>query len=525
MILKSLLITIALFFSYDNCFSKTPAELFKEGKDEEAVAAYHKAIAESKDNHAKAVLYKELGDLFASRGDFENAGKEYAKALSLSGKFSENDRLQMATRMSWGKRFDEAITELRLLLVENSQNLMARIQLARVVSWAGRLQESIREIDKILETQPDNKDALLVKANALRWQGHLDKATPIYLRILEKEEDFDTRLGLTYAYLSAGNIKAAKESRKFLKPQYQYQDKDLKQLALAMDKAIKPNLGAGYSYYNDSDDNRAYRYFLVYGFWLDNWKFDFNYRHTEAKDNTRDTKAEDFFFNSYSKITQFLGIGGGLGLVQLKHNTNSDYLTGHLKADVNLWNGVAGLTLAREGYAYTAQLIENEIKTTSLNLSVSQRLTDRISILGAYSYRDYSDDNKAHDFLLSPIYAIYPGSPRVNIGYRLRYLNFNRQSGSGYFDPNDFLSNQIFISLNFEQDKFYIYIEPYGGYQSFRRYGDNRSDFFSGASGVLGLNLLKNVRLEANAEGGNYALGAAAGFSYYLVGFRLQIFL
>ncbi len=104
-------------------------------------------------------------------------------------------------------------------------------------------------------------------------------------------------------------------------------------------------------------------------------------------------------------------------------------------------------------------------------------------------------------------------------------MNFNRQSGSGYFDPNDFVANQIFVSLSFEGDKFCLYIETYGGYQSFRRYGDNNAGFFSGGSGVFGLNLSKNVLLEANAEGGNYALGAAAGFNYYLVGFRLQIFL
>jgi tetratricopeptide (TPR) repeat protein len=525
MTIKGLVIISIVFFSNNICFAQTPAELVKEGKYEEAIEAYHKAIEESKDNMAKAVLYKELGDFFVSRGNFKNAGGEFVNALSLSRKFSESDRLQMAIYMSWGERLNEAMIELKAILGETPGNLKAHIALARVLSWAGQLHESTREIDKILMTHPDNKDALLTKANALRWQGHLEKAIIIYLRILEKEEDFDSRLGLTHAYLSAGNMKAAKESRRILKPQYPYQDKDLRQLDLAMGKAINPNFGAGFNYYSDSDDNRAYRYSLASGFWLDHWKFDFNYRHTEAKDNTRDTRAEDFFLKSYTRVTPFLGIGGGVGLVQFKPNPNADSLTWNLNADVNLWNGVAGLTLAREGFIYTAQLIANGIRTTSLILSISQRLTDRISILGAYSFRDYSDDNKANDFLLSPIYTLYTRNPRMKLGYRFRYLNFDRQSRSGYFDPNDFLSNQIFISLSFEKDKFYVTLEPYGGHQSFRRYGDNNSGFFGGGSGVLGLNLSKNIVLEANAEGGNYALGAAAGFSYYLVGFRLQIFL
>jgi hypothetical protein len=48
--------------------------------------------------------------------------------------------------------------------------------------------------------------------------------------------------------------------------------------------------------------------------------------------------------------------------------------------------------------------------------------------------------------------------------------------------------------------------------------------FFGGGNGALGLYLSKNILFELNGEGGNYALGAAAGFNYYLVGFRLQIF-
>lgn len=158
-----------------------------------------------------------------------------------------------------------------------------------------------------------------------------------------------------------------------------------------------------------------------------------------------------------------------------------------------------------------------------MHLSISQRLTDRFSLAAAHSYRNYSDGNDVNDFRLSPVYSVLTKNPTINLGYRFRYLNFNRQSGSGFFDPNDFISNQIFISLNFEHERFYFYIEPYGGYQSFRRYGENKADFFGGGSGVLGLNLSKKILLEANAEGGNYAMGAAAGFSYYWVGLRLQL--
>lgn len=524
MILRAFLLVMIIFYSYDISFPMTPADFVKEGKYEEAIEAYGEAIEESQDDTAKAVLHKELGDLFASRNDFKCAAGEFVKALHLSRNFSENDRLQMAIYMSWGEKLNEAIDELILIINENPKNLKARIHFARVLSWTGHLRESIREIDKALATHPVDKDALLVKANALRWQGHFDRARIIYQRILQKEEDFDSRLGLVYAYLSAQDIKAAKESREFLKPQYLYQEKDLRQLNEHMDRTVKPNWGAGYSYYDDTDENRVYRYFVPFGFWFDNWKFDLNYRHTDAKDDTRNKSAEDLSLKTFSKVTEFLGIEGGLGLVQFKNDATSDFLTWGIKTSVNIWNGAAGLALAGEGLTDTARLIENEIRFTNYNLYISQRLTDRFSIFGAYSYRDYSDNNNANDFSFSPSYTIYTKNPTINLGYRFRYLNFNRQSGSGYFDPNDFFSHQIFAALYLEEEKYYIYLEPYGGHQSFRRYGDYNNGLFGGGYGALGLNLSKNIVLEFNAEGGNYALGAAAGFNYYLIGSRLQVF-
>lgn len=524
MILRGAFLAIIIFFSHGICFPMTPADLFKEGKYDEAVEAYREVIEGSKDDIAKASLHKELGDLFVSRGDFRSAAREFIKALRLFQNFSEADRLQMAIYMSWGEKLNEALVELNSIVSKTPENFRARLHLARVLSWTGQLRQSIGEIDKVLVTHPDDRDALLVKANALRWQGHFDRAMIIYQRILEKEEDFDSRLGLVYANLSAGNIKAAKESRQFLKPQYPYQEKDLNQLNEHMDRTIEPNLGAGYSYYNDTDENRVYRYFLPFGFWFDNWKFDLNYRHTDAKDDTRNKSAEDLFIKTYSKVTAFFGIGGGVGLVQFNNNATSDFLIWNIKTDVNIGNGAAGLTLAEEGLTDTAQLIENEIRFTNYSLYLSQKLTDTFSIFGTYSYRDYSDHNNVHDFSFSPSYILYKKNPTINLGYRFRYLNFNRQSGSGYFDPNDFISHQIFASLHFEKERYYIYVEPYGGYQSYRRYGGYNNGFFGGGYGALGLNLSKNIGLELNAEGGNYALGAAAGFNYYLVGFKLQIF-
>jgi hypothetical protein len=122
------------------------------------------------------------------------------------------------------------------------------------------------------------------------------------------------------------------------------------------------------------------------------------------------------------------------------------------------------------------------------------------------------------------VYTLLTGNPHLRVGYRFRYLNFERQSRSGYFDPNDFMSHQIFVACSAETGRLYGYLEPYGGLQSFRRNGvRSNDDLFGGVSGTVGYRVTNNLRAEFNGEFGNYALQTAAGFEYYQIGGRLLI--
>lgn len=485
-----------------------------------------KAIETTTDKKELALIHKKIGDYYVSQDDYKIAADYYINALSLAkGVLSVEERTQIAIYLSWAERLKESIEELRSVISADPTNLKARIHLARVLSWYGGLDEAIGEAEKVLKESPENKDALIVKANALNWKGNYKTAIPIYKKLLEKEEDFDARLGLTYALLSSGNKKGAQECIRFLQPKYAYQERELNKLNEAMAREKKPNFDIRYSYYKDSDDNRLNRYSLGYGFWLDNWKLDLNYRRTDAQDDTRDKKAEDLSFKVYSKVTESIGIGGGLGLSQVGAGNTTNFLTGHIKADVNTLKGIIGASLTRDVFTDTAELIENRIRITNASLYISQKLTDRLFLNGSYSYRDYSDDNNANDFQFSPSYTIYAKNPTINLGYRFRYLNFNRQSRSGYFDPNDFISHQIFGSLYFEKEKFYTYIEPFVGHQSFKRNGKKSDDIIGGGYGHLGVKLSRKITIEVNAEGGNYALGTAAGWNYFMTGFKLLFFL
>jgi len=113
--------------------------------------------------------------------------------------------------------------------------------------------------------------------------------------------------------------------------------------------------------------------------------------------------------------------------------------------------------------------------------------------------------------------------PKIDAGYRFRYWDFRRQTGSGYFDPENFISNQVFVSLYTEQNGYFAHLEPYGGYQSYTRYGSKTASTFFGFNASAGWTMKKCTAFEVYADGSNYA-GTVAGFNYFQVGFRLTAY-
>lgn len=490
---------------------------------DEAIAAYREAIGLTGDDREKAVLHKELGDLFVSREEYKSVAEEFVQALSLSPEFSEEERLQMAIYMSWGNRLDEAIAELRSILAENPKNQKARVNLAKLLSWEGKLDEAIKEADIVLKESPDNREALIVKSNSLRWQGQNRKAIPLYKNALEHEEEFDARLGLAYSYLYLGNITATRRSWRLLKPEYAYQKKQFQEFHDSLDRILRPHFDLDYNYYRDEDDNIRQRYLVGFGFWLGNWNNSILYEHTDAKDPIRRAQVEDVSFVTYSKLTESFGVGGSVGLSQAHNDEKDYYVNGSLKADMAIFNGIIGGSIATGLYDETAQIIENGIRLTNYNIYISQEITDKFTIYGGYTYNDYSDDNYSHDMQIVPSYLIYSGNPSITLRYRLRYLNFAHHTDSGYFNPEDFFSHQLYASVFYAKNKFYMYLDPYIGQQSFTLFGDRSDDFLAGGYGSIGYEVTKDISFEVYGEGGNYALGTAGGWNYYNVGLKLII--
>ena len=480
-------------------------------------------IQSTKDPAEQARLYKELGEQHVSRDRLGEAGDAFVKALSLArDKFSLTERTRMAIYLSWADRLEESAKELKLVLAADPKNIAARTHLARVLSWSGELSESIVQAEMVLNEAPEHKEALLVKANALQWQGRYDHAIPIYQKLVGTEVDFDARVGLIYSSLALGKRTAAQDHVKLLKPANSREERELKRLTEAVDRETRPKVDARYNFYRDSDRNRLHRYFLLSDFWLGDQNLGFNYRHTDANDKTRENRAEDLTFKIYSSLTDAIAVGATLGFTQLGDGHTSNFPTGQIRVDAKLFRGTVGANVTREVISDTAEIIENRIRMTNFGLYLSQPLTDRFSVYAGYAYKDFSDGNHANDLQFVSQYALYL-NPKIAIGHRFRFLDFSQQSHSGFFDPNNYIANRVFTSFYIERPTYYTYLEGFVGHQTFRRDGVASDDFIKGGAGSIGIKPLPNLAVEINAEGGNFAAGSAAGFTYFIVGPRLLL--
>ncbi|WP_028841538.1 BTAD domain-containing putative transcriptional regulator [Thermodesulfobacterium hveragerdense] len=471
-------------------------------------------------NKEQSFQHKKAGDELFKKGEIKKASKEYIEALRLYKDYEIEELITMATRISWGGKLKESEGILREVLKKDTQNRRAILQLARVLSWQGRQIEALSMVDALLKKDPADEEALLVKANALRFLGRSDKALELYDQILVKRDDFDARLGKAYAYGSLRIPSKLEENFKLLKPGYPYQEKDVKDLELYKKSIFSPAVLTGFSYFHDTDENEVYTYRLGFETYLKDLRVVGNYVYREGSDELRTSYSDELIFEVGKRLTNPLWGSVSFGVSQ--GGKDETFVVGGVGLNLLAGRGSVGLNVNKSVLTDTAELMEDVIKVLSINYFVNQSVTDRISLYANYNHRWYSDENQADSIQASFRYKINFGNPAVSLGYRVVYLDFKKQMRNGYFDPDDFWSNQLFLTIYYENPKVYVYLEPFIGHQTFRRYGLWSYDKAYGGTGTLGIKLNEKLNLEMSIEGGNYAAGTTSGWKYYQTGFLLK---
>ncbi|MEK6779018.1 MAG: tetratricopeptide repeat protein [Candidatus Deferrimicrobiota bacterium] len=515
-----------LFFLFFAAFMPAPAAAQAinpavAGADND-IGELRQSLKDEKGAQEKARLHKRIGDLLADSRDFPQASSEYIAALALSRDFPAEERFRMARVLSWAGRLDEAIAELERILAENPGDRAARIHLARCLSWKGKLGRAEREIERVLKEQPGDREAILVKANLLRWRGDLRRAVAHYRQALGGEEEFGARTGLAYAFLSAGDVRMARAERNIIKAEYPYQEGELGELDRAIRAAERPTAEGGYAYYSDSDDNRVEKISASLSGWASVARLGLSLRHFDARDNARHADARQASLSAFSRVTESAGFHASAGFHESRAGETGEFFTGSARLELLIPRGNAAASASREILTDTAQLIGNSVRVSAFQISLSQYLGCGVTADGSYGYREYSDDNRSKDLNLSVRHAFDVKAPFVSAGYRFRFRDFSRETGSGYFDPGNYLSHQLFLALSHDGKRVVAYIEPYVGHEEFDRRGTKTNRWIGGGSGSLGVKIREGWILEGNVEGGSNSSGAAAGFDYYQAGVRIR---
>jgi tetratricopeptide (TPR) repeat protein len=471
--------------------------------------------------NSSASHYKELGDQYVSQERFRDAADAYGQALALGREqFKLDDRVRMAIYISWEDRLDAAVDELRRVIVKDPAHVGARIHLARVYSWAGELDAAISQADAALRLSPGNPEALLVKADALEWKGKYGQAIPIYRKILEDRNRFDAGLGLSYALLSAGNQTGAGKNARSLAPSNARERTQLDKLQNEIDGITRPKVDLRYNEYRDSDHNYVDRYSLLYGVGLGNKNLELSLKRTNTQSRTADNASEAASFSVVSNVGEGLRFRIGAGLRRSGLVTKRNFATGQLRQDAIVSNATITGFASTDLLDDTSGLIDSHIRVTSYGGHVSKPWTDRFSTSGGYTYRTFSDGNRSQDVQFTPQYTLV-SLPRIAMGYRFRFLDFRGQSGSGFFDPDNYVSHRLFGSISVEKEKISTYFDVFTGKQRFVRYANPTDDWIVGGSAAVAFKPIRQLLIEVNAEGGDSVGESITGFKSSTVGLRV----
>ena len=482
----------------------------------------------------EAFELKQEADRLIAQDKFDEALNQYEKALkSDPNVLSVSEKIQLARYYSWVDKLDEGIAVLQQLHKEQPNNSEVKTLLARFLSWKNNTNEAMRLSDEVLMQDPLNTEALHVKADLLAWNANASDSLAYYDKALERGDNFDIRLGYAYAQLSVGALDKAMLERAKLVPRFGYQTINLAKLDTAIEKAKKGELPTptrrdsidlpALSYYHDSDGNIVKTIRTTYNFNVNRFSGDVSYRHGEASNDTLSNRFDTLSVNAGTALYSSLRVHAGIGYVINHSDSINNTMTGHLGVNYYRGDWEGGAVLYREALLDTAGLVDNTIRMNGGEVYLSKAMEGHNTVYGSYAHRSYSDDNDANDLRVGIKHVLDFANPRVTVGYAIRYLDFERQSLGGYFDPNNFISHQIFAGMEYRDGKSTYYLDPYVGFQSFERYDTSSNDFYGGGSLRWRYQFTPKLYTEMNAEAGNYALEQAAGYNYYMVGARLNI--
>ncbi len=423
---------------------------------------------------------------------------------------------------------NNAIDFLEAYTSANPKYTGAKLLLARQLAWNGRLLQADEVADQILAIDPSHRQARLIKADAASWRGDFYTALPIYEQLLAEEENFDARLGYTYALLATGSYEKAKFSSWWLYAAEASDRHTIIEVNQALLDQARQNVSWKTEYLNDKTESKRLDHILSFNLPFERANMTLSLRQQKAEDPWTATPQElkGLMLAGLWRMNNAVRFLSEVAWVKVgtDQQQENDELNLLLAATLQMRRWFWQLELSRELYDDSASILANHIIRRDIYSFAQYKVNDWIRLDGELRGTDYSDDNESYELVLRARYALKLISPRIELGYKYFQQGFQRQSGGGYFAPDQTDSNQITLGFSNYSKRFQGSGEVFYGRQTTSIASLDQAENIAGLTLDLSYYLMNSLRVNASVEGGHFALGKENGYYYYLASLGLSVF-
>ena len=188
----------------------------------------------------------------------------------------------------------------------------------------------------------------------------------------------------------------------------------------------------------------------------------------QARDSSGAQAAEITTLAFSKEFSELWGVGGGFGTARDLHAYN---LVGSFQSHLNYEGASMTASIAREMLLESANAVAANIHQTIYGLSLSDDLTEHVSLDSEAHHRSYSDGNSSNDMAFSPDYIFHLAMGKLSLGYRFSYTAFSENPHNGYWAPQRAISNGLSTAWSFDRTTYYGRSELGLGYDAVRESG------------------------------------------------------
>lgn len=431
-------------------------------------------------------------------------------------------RFELIQALAWCEGQTQAIDALFDLLEQYPGMLEARLFLAKLLAWNGRMLQAQAAAQQVLAQDAGNREARLIQANAASWRGDFSTALPIYEGLLTEEEEFEARLGYSYALLASGNYEQAKYSRWWLYAAEASRAHTVFELNQALINRARRSITAATEYLTDKGDIQRVDRILSLNLPFERSGLTLELRRQSASDpwTQGERLLEGLTLGGHWRRNSAWTLSAALGRVRNDVSETHAELGSLLQYRRWLWD----VTLLRELYDDTAAILDNHILRHEFYNHLQYTVNDWVRLNNELRATRYSDDNQSYEAVLRARYALKLLKPRVELGYMYHQQGFERQSGGGYFAPDKTHSHRLTLGFITSSNGFEGSGEIFYGHQRTAIGGIEGEEEIAGLTLDLRYTVASTLALDLSLEGGDFALSKPEGYYYWLAQLGVSLF-